>query len=315
MSNVFRTMWLLACAVAIASLGPGASAEPLKRLRVVFPPIGDLLPAYVAKDHGIFEKHGLDVELTSVANLGVVTSALVSGQADIGFSVAVTVMQAHNAGIDQVLVAGATAFPLPEGFGGVLARADSGIRQASDLVGRKVAVVGLGAFHHLVLVEWLRSKGVDPSKVNFVEVPFPQQADVLRAGHVDAVVTVDPIYARVINEKIGYTFDDYLRIVDPGSAVDFYVALRSWAEANQATINAFRAALDEGADFVHKNESEARVSMQKWTKQPEAIARIAKIPPFSTEVGPSQMNFWVGLAERQNLLNQPVKSEDFFLNR
>lgn len=304
----------LAAAVVFASMATHAPrAQELEKVTLAYPPIGDLLPAYVAKDQGIFEKNGLDVTLTSVANLGVVTSSLVAGSADIGFSVALTTMQARDAGIDQVVVAGATKLPLPEGFGGILARTDSGIQSADDLAGKRVAVAGLRAFHHLVLVEWLNSKGVDASKVNFVEVPFPQQADVLRSGQVDAVVTVDPIYARVINENIGYFFEDYLAVVSPDTAVDFYVATRDWAENNAEVLEKFRQSLKEGEAFIAANEASARESLQRWTKLPEAIAQIAKIPPFTLEVSPDQMDFWFELADRQNLLKTDFTSSDMFL--
>ncbi len=40
--------------------------------------------------------------------------------------------------------------------------------------------------------EWLQRNGVDPSSVQFLEIPFPQMADALFQNRLDAVWNVEP---------------------------------------------------------------------------------------------------------------------------
>ena len=47
---------------------------------------------------------------------------------------------------------------------------------------RRSARPGLGAFLHVLFVKWLVEKGVDPKRVNFVEVTFPTMTDIVKSG-------------------------------------------------------------------------------------------------------------------------------------
>ncbi len=64
-----------------------------------------------------------------------------------------------------------------------------------DLVGKKVGVPGLNAFLHVMFREWIKANGVDPKQVQFVETPFPQMNEIMKAGNVDAVVAAEPFQA------------------------------------------------------------------------------------------------------------------------
>ena len=41
-------------------------ANAAEKLSLLYAPTTGLMPSYIAKDHGIFEKHGLDVDLKAV---------------------------------------------------------------------------------------------------------------------------------------------------------------------------------------------------------------------------------------------------------
>src|SRR5690606_40673565 len=70
--------------IAVAGFGLGvAAAEPVK-VAVGYPPAADWLPALVAKDTGIFDKHGLDVSLSKIAIVSNIPAAIMSGSLNIG---------------------------------------------------------------------------------------------------------------------------------------------------------------------------------------------------------------------------------------
>lgn len=282
---------------------PPASAAALKTIKVVYIPIGDSLPLYVAKDHGFFEKRGLDVELKAVPNAGAIITGLVSGSADIGTSVAPTALQAQQAGLKFTILAGAVAFPEPKLGVGILARTGSGIHKAQDLVGKSIGVATLRSYHWVMTRRWLQESGVDPNKVKYVEVPFPEQGDALKAGRIDAAVSVDPFYRRIVDRKIGYSFADMMKTVPDGTLIDFYLSTRKWAEANRDAIAKFIDAMAEGQAYIKAHDKEVRGSLAKWTKLPPGIADHVTIPEFKLPVNAGQIAWWIDLLQREGLLH------------
>src|SRR5262245_18457743 len=231
-----------AIATVLASLvGPAHCAD----IRIATVPIMDTLPVFVANDEGIFKNNGLNATIALVSNQPLVVGALMSKSHDVGLSVPPTIMEAKDNGLDLVIVAGATEYPRPEGYAGLLMREGSGIRKAADLAGKRIAVAGLNAYHYYMAVDYLQRNKVDVSTVKFVEIAFPQQPDVLKSGQIDAVVTVDPFFGRIVSNKIGYSIEEYDSTVPMGTLIDFYIATQAWANANREIVKTFRASLDE----------------------------------------------------------------------
>jgi NitT/TauT family transport system substrate-binding protein len=294
-------------------IAPAAAATPV---RVVYIPIVDALPLFVAKDNGFFAKRGLDVSATAVANQGVVVSSLASKSADIGFTVTISMLQAREAGLQMKAVAGAAAFPIPMPRNvGVVARTGSGIKAPADLVGKRVGVIGLRAFHHIMVQRWLAENGVDSSKVQFAEVPFPLGPDLLKAGQVDAVVSVDPFYKRMIDSGIGYAVGDFMGTVPDGTLIDFYMTTAEWAKDNLPAARAFRDALAEAAEFIAKNPDSARNTLATWTKLPPAVVATTHIPSFQIDVTAKQIDYWIDLLKHQGTIREAMSSDQFLLPR
>ena len=64
-----------------------------------------MLPNWIAKDTGIYERYGLDVEMTLIAGLAKIAEALISGDIDVGISPAPTAIgAAGGVGIETVTV-------------------------------------------------------------------------------------------------------------------------------------------------------------------------------------------------------------------
>jgi NitT/TauT family transport system substrate-binding protein len=314
MSSTFsRTAFLAGTAatgVALAAPRAAAAATPI---RVCYIPIVDELPMYVGVDQGFFKKRNLDVTGTIVANQGVLISSLASGSAELGSSVLVSMLPAQEAGIALAAVAACVTFPIPHNVG-VLARTGSDIKGAKDLIGKKVGIPGLKSYFQVMTTRWLAEKGVDAGKLTFVEVPPPQTADLLKSGQVEAVVTVDPFFHRIIDQKIGYQFDDFEATVPAGTLIDCYAATKDWAVKNPVAIKAFREGLSESIAFIKANEASARESLGKWTNQPAAVVADTAIPNFSVPVSASQIQWWIDLAKKQGLIAGTINPRDMLVS-
>jgi NitT/TauT family transport system substrate-binding protein len=312
MSSTFsRTAFIAGASAAGAALVAGVprAASAATQIRVCYIPIVDELPMYVGVDQGFFKKRDLDVTGIIVANQGVLISSLASGSAELGSSVLVSMLPAIEAGIPLVTIAACVTFPIPHNVG-VLAKTDGGIKTAKDLIGKKVGIPGLKSYFQVMTTRWLAEKGVDAAKLTFVEVPPPQTADLLKSGQVDAVVTVDPFFHRIIDQKIGYQFDDFEATVPAGTLIDCYAATKDWATKNPVAVKAFREGLLESIDYIKKNEASARESLGKWTKQPPAVVADTAIPNFSVPVNAGQVQWWIDLAKKQGLIAGKINPKD-----
>jgi NitT/TauT family transport system substrate-binding protein len=273
--------------------------EPTK-IRLAMVPAATLLPAMVAIDQGIFEKHGLDVEHTFVQNLATLPGAM-GRQFDIGASTSLDVMKAQEEGIDIVLVAsGAKDGPGVE-ITGAMTKPDSGINSAKDLEGKTMGAVAPGGGNiHPATLFWMKREGADPEKVRFVEVPHPNQFDQLKAGTVDATQSLEPFKGRMKRELKAKVLADPVRIVMEEAGleeIDFlsFMAEGKWAKENPDVLQAFVDAHNEAAEFITQNEDEARAIFQKMTEVPPEVVKTIPFPLYKTTLGQKQLDAWAAV--------------------
>jgi NitT/TauT family transport system substrate-binding protein len=159
-----------------------ARAQELKKIRMGYPAFSmTFLTFFVAKDAGIFKKHGLDVDLVQLAG-AVQTSALVSGEID------------YLTGITGPLVGAARGLP----FKGIMVThdrtlfwliANPDIRRIEDLVGKTVAVDRLATLQDIVARDLIKRKGVNPDLVTYIQTgSVSNSVQSLQQGNVAAAV-------------------------------------------------------------------------------------------------------------------------------
>jgi len=281
-----------------------ARAQGTTKIVFGFTAVTDFASVFVAKEEGYFTKRGLDVEPKFIPLNSTIPAALQSDSLTIGGPTPSVFLQAVDGGLDLVLVAGGglTAKSIT-GFG-LVARAGSGIKNAQDCVGKKIGVPGLGAFLHVTFRAWLKDQGVDYRKVNFVEAAFPQHADLLRGGSVDAVVSADPFMSRITESGAGYVASYYSTFLPEGNQTIVHAARRDWAEKNPQAVRAFRESLVEAAAFMGqpKNDARVRAAIGKYIKLPPEVLAKVQISPPGPVVTDKQLAYWVGLMKDQDML-------------
>ena len=289
----------LALAFAAALLfGNTAFAAQVK---IGYTPSIDIAPIFVAIEEGFFAKRGLEVEMQP-GNGSVMIAGLSSNSLQISNPTVPTFLQAVDAGLDLVLISGDN-FTKPgiDEFA-VVTRTGVNTAKPADYVGKKVGVSTIGAFLHVLFVEWLNKNGVDPKKVSFVEIPFPQMADVLKGGTVDAVITVEPFVARMVGSGIGTASANFIHDFPPGLPVATFAMTRAYAAANPDVVKGFREAFTEGVAFMAANPDKMRAHTSKYLKLPvEVLAKIPK-PDLHVALPAQGITDWVGIMKRQELI-------------
>jgi NitT/TauT family transport system substrate-binding protein len=206
-----------------------------------------------AEDAGVFEEHDLDVEFVSSGGGSAAVAAVVSEAADFGYVNGYTAINAFNTGMPIRMVSGiaVNALPPAEPAQGVFVAKDSDISSAQDLVGKKIAVNEINGINQIVTSAWLAAEGVEPIDVQFVALPFPDQAPAVVSGKVDA--------AQLGYELLGDNYDAVTSIVDPFAEVGTvmiagYVASEDTV-ADGDTAERFHAALTETVETLQSDQA------------------------------------------------------------
>ena len=263
---------------------------------------------FVAKDQGILEKHGLDVEFMPAQSGAVMPPALVSGSVQLAAPTATVLVQAHEQGIDLVAVANTAAYP-SAADGQIVGRAGSGLKETRDLMGHKVGLPSLGGIFEVLLRDYVRKAGGDDTKVQWQEVQLRQMGDALKSGLVDAAVPVEPFYSRIVQSGVGYPMGDFEATVPAGTIPVLYATTRAWASAHPQTIAALRQSMAEAIAFINNpaNAAAVRSAIAAHTKLPPEAAATLKIPAgLQVPVKPQGLQFWVATMRQQGLIEHDI---------
>lgn len=174
--------------VSVAFLVSPASAQPT-RLNVGYSAISaDQLPAWVAKETGIFGKNGLDVQLIFFTGGSTAILALVSGD--------VPITQVSGPGLVNSALAGSDAVMVAAGITSLnyVLMGKPGLKTAEQLKGGTIAISRFGSATDSIARFALRRIGLTPGKdVTIVQVGSgPDRLNAALTGKVSAAVINPP---------------------------------------------------------------------------------------------------------------------------
>jgi NitT/TauT family transport system substrate-binding protein len=224
-------------AVSATAVTPSAA---LTRVMVAYAaPVPNVLPEWIAKESGIFERNGLDVQFTTIqtANL---PAALLSGDVQITSGGSPEAVLASTTGADLVFL-GVSINIFPWKF---YARPD--IKTIQDLKGKKIGITSPGAPYDVGLRMVLPKQGLVPdTDVSFVPAgSIPNVTAALLTGAIDgAALVVGPDSDTAVHQGMHELFDFAdLNIAYPTSG---WIARREWVAQNHATVQKYADSMVE----------------------------------------------------------------------
>lgn len=269
-------------------------------------------PIYVAQAHRLFEREGVNVEITVTGSSTQQLEKLTRGDYDIGFQQSDHVVRGVEHGADLfIFMAQALA---PE----LTLVAAPAIKSFADLRGKDIAVDGARTGYALLLRKLLADKGLKESDYTFREIGGSQERfDALKSGAAVASLLNPPFDRNLIAagfRSLGTTGEYFPTY--PGSIA---AARRAWARENKPAlvgyIRAFRAAYAWLQDPANKEAAipllPAHLNIDRATAA-KAYEHIAAQPlPSITPDGLQQVIGVVWDAEgRQDAQAKPDKYMD-----
>jgi NitT/TauT family transport system substrate-binding protein len=301
-SPLFRS--LVALVGILLAITP---ASALQKLKVGVLPISESLPAILADKQGFFAAEGLQVEFTKFDSGAIALPILQSGRLNIVLSSTISTLEAIEQGLDvKILAPGAVVRETSPDATAALVVRKGFLKSIKDLEGKRIAanVINSSAWLHAVAA--LEKRGLDRSKLRFVEVPFPQMNDPLLNGQVDAILQVDPFRYALLQsgraEVVSWVYPE----AAPGADITQYIALTPWVEKNRDIVAKFVRALGKGIQFAISNETALREANVQFTNLTPSLKDKVQLPKFGTAVNASGLAHTMDMMRKYGLLSKQV---------
>jgi ABC-type nitrate/sulfonate/bicarbonate transport system substrate-binding protein len=251
--------------VIAGTLSGPVSAQSLKKIRIGYPSLSFRQSnVWVAKEVGLFNKYGLEVEPIFLRGGQVATQALAGGDppiVNIG-----TVVQADLTGFDLVLVAAV------ETTYDQIVFARPGITKLEQLKGKRFGISGFGAATNYAALILMKHLNFQPKDLTLLPTgPDAERLAAMSAGKIDATFFTSSSAAPA--RKAG--FIELLQIGDLGVEVqgNGFATSRAYAQSNRDVVKNALKGFVEAIYYIYANKKEAQRVFAKYmrTNDPEVL--------------------------------------------
>ncbi len=299
-------------AAALIALTLFASSGHAKdRINIIYPSIsGLILGLWITKDAGLFDQHGLDVNLIYIQSASAVMQAMLGGEAPIVLAGGTPVIDLGLEGGDAVFIGAVATVPafyvmtVPE------------IRTVGDLKGKSVGVTRFGSSSDFTMRQVLKKHGLEAVR----DVPIVQIAGGMQG--MAAALLKRAIFAAPFSPPTNIEVEKGggKLLVDMGKAGIAFphvsvVTTRAYIKKNRSLVRAMLRAYSAGIKTMVSDKTRAINVLRKYTRSNDtevlettyqfALDYIARIPR------PPRDGIVEILKESKNLKAKDVKPEQF----
>jgi NitT/TauT family transport system substrate-binding protein len=201
---------------------------------------------WMAQEAGLFKKYNLDFSLVFISSSGIVTAALLGGDAEMTVTGGVGNVAAYIRGSTDVVFIGGIKNTMTQTL-----VAGGNIKKPEDLKGKKIGVSRIGGNSHYFTIQALRRFGMDATRdVQFIQTGGdPETFAAFVSGAIDVANLTPPTDALAIARGYHYViYGPDLKI--PYAATAFVTKRSVMAKRPQVMAN-FMRAMAETARLMH----------------------------------------------------------------
>ncbi len=260
---VAAKLWIL---LALVLLPAPAGAEPIKIAYSGVSASGT--PVWLAKEEGVFARHGLEADLVAVRSAPIQVTALVSNEVQFVRGSASSMLTAAAQGAKLKIIL--SLFAERASYNFLVAPS---ITKPSDLRGKKIGVQDFSGLLWSLTMLSLREMGLDPQRDNIHIQAIGDStviAQSLASGIIDGAALDRLQSARLQGLGIKVLFD-LAKIPLPSSP---FMASEAFIQKNPQTVENFIKALIEASAIMRAQKERGVAILQKYLKTDRQLAEL-----------------------------------------
>ncbi|MET0690906.1 MAG: ABC transporter substrate-binding protein [Candidatus Binatia bacterium] len=262
-TRVFATITTCSLVVILAARLPAQEKSENVRVAIATNSLAFLVP-FVAKDRGLYAKHGSDVELIQMRP-NIAMAALLGG--DIHYAELIgSVIRSAARGLPVRAIS--TGIKAP--FFSVIAQ--NKYKNIKELKGATIGLTSIGGTNHISTRMTLRHYGFDPDKdVKFLAIGDEKLVyDAFKFGRIDAVVLAPPFSLQLKREGYSMLANTADYVVIPFSGLGTTIER---IKSNRGQVKRLLKAEIEALTFIHANAAGTTEVIRKRFNMDEKLAR------------------------------------------
>ena len=313
---LFFSVVLSACgATGIETAEPVAAteeavvpAEPMS-LKLALIPVLDSLPVYVAQQEGLFDKHGLQVEVIPVPSAPERDQIISAEQAD-GMVNEILSTQLYNKDDTRIqIVRFARTATADSALFRILASGNSGIETADGLKGVDIGI-SEGTVIEYLTNRLLQEKGFQPDEIKTIPVPkISERMALLGTGELKAAMLPEPLSSLAVQSGARVVLDDTIK---PEISNSVYSFRKAAIEQNPDAIRAFLTAIEEAVALINADPQKYSNLLVEQKIVPAPLAGSFQVPQFVTAGVPTQAQWEdvLAWAKETGIISTDVSYQD-----
>ena len=269
--------------------------------------------AFYALDLGFFRDAGLDVDVQPTANGAAMISAVMSGAIDIGYANLFSQAQAHLKGLPIKLLFPASMYDGSHPATVLAVALDSPIHSVRDLVGKTIAVNGVGTLIQYAPMIELERLGQSGTSMHFVEMPSSTAYPAIISRKIDAAELSEPF----VSASAGL-----VRILAPGLdgiarrfvSGGFFTSV-SWADGHPLEASKLANVFARTARWANTHHRESAAILAKYAKlNPDAVLRMTRTP-YAERVNLPLMQTEIDVTARYQFLDRSFPIQEMLVGQ
>ncbi len=301
-------MVLAACTPAPAAATDATAAEPAI-LRFAHLRIIDALPMYVAQQEGLYEKHGVRVELIPVGSAPERDQLMAAKRTDGMISEVLTALFYNKDSIQVQIVRFARAATPETHLFSILASRQSGITSVEGLKGVPVGISD-GTVIAYLTDRMLTEEGFSVEDKQTVSVPsLGDRMALLGSGEIQAAMLPEPLTTLAAQQGAVVVLEDSKYPEYSHSTITFR---KEVLDQNPEAVRAFLAAVEEAVALINADPTKYEKTLVELNIVPAPLEGKFAVPQFVTAGVPSETQFQDVLewARSKNLVDKDYTYSD-----
>jgi NitT/TauT family transport system substrate-binding protein len=299
----------------VASVAGGRESRAQSQTLTAFytAPVVSMSPMWIAKEAGFFKKHGLEVKLVFIGSGPSGTSAVLSGDVDVGIIGGFAPTRAILGGAKGLVIIGQSKNRMT---GNIVGKKE--IASVQDLKGKRLGIDRIGSNPDMFTQAALARFQIDPLKdLQYIQLgQIGQGIPALKAGSIDALTTGAP--HDLFAQRLGFKVILDITAMKIPLAATVLVSARNTVARKQPELAKFMRAYAEAIHYYLTNPEGTSQVVGKYTKVEDreginySIESEATAMEKTLQVDPKGIELILGLISKTLPQAAAAKPEEFY---